>query len=421
MFDSERWNEVMMTLRRNQLRSFLTMLGVSWGIFMLVMMLGMGNGLRNAIMSGFEGFASNCCFIWTMPTTKPYAGFQRGRQFTFDNADIQLIRDQVPGIRICSPQLQLGGWQGGNNVNYKSKTAAFSIYGAEPEVLGVEAVRLLQGRFLNHADLNEERKVCAIGKQVVERLFGKEDPLGKHIRINGVYFQVIGTMEKKSSAEMGDNPEAKIYVPFTTFQKAFNSINMVHWFSIVGEDGEDVDRIQKEVKLLMARKHRVDPTDDNAFGSFNLAEIYTTMNMLFWFIAFVAWVVGVLSLLAGVIGIGNIMLISIKERTKEIGIRRSIGATPRSITSQITFEALVLIFIGGYIGLLAGIGLIENLWIVETIFDITIEGQFIRDPGVTLSVAIAAFTVLAFGGLFAGFLPARRALAIKAVDALRAE
>lgn len=421
MFDSDRWNEVFMTLRRNKLRSFLTMLGVSWGIFMLVMMLGMGNGLRNAVMGGFDGFASNCCFIWTMPTTKEFAGFQRGRQFNFDNDDIRLIREQVDGIAICSPQLQLGGWQGGNNVNYKSKTAAFSIYGVEPEVLSVEGVKLVEGRFLDNADLLEERKVCAIGWQVVDRLFGKEDPIGKYIRINGVYFQVIGLLRKKSSAEMGDNPEAKIYVPFTTFQKAFNSINMVHWFTVVGEPDADVARIQKDVKLLMARKHRVDPTDDNAFGSFNLAEIYNSMNMLFWFISFVGWVVGIFSLLAGLIGISNIMLISIKERTKEIGIRRSIGASPSNITWQIIFEALVLIFIGGYVGLLAGIGLVENLWIIETLFDVSIQGQFIRDPGVTLNVALVALSILGIGGLLAGLIPARRALAIKTVDALRTE
>jgi putative ABC transport system permease protein len=171
MFDKDRWNEVLMTLRRNKLRSFLTMLGVSWGIFMLVVMLGMGNGLKNAVMGGFEGFATNCAFVWTMPTTKPYAGFQRGRRFNFDNEDIRLIRDNVAGIQVCSPQLQLGGWQGGNNVNYKSRTAAFSIYGAEPDVLQVESVRLVQGRFLNQQDLNEERKICVIGLQVVDRLF----------------------------------------------------------------------------------------------------------------------------------------------------------------------------------------------------------------------------------------------------------
>lgn len=416
MFDQDRWNEVMTTLRRNKLRSFLTMLGVAWGIFMLVVMLGMGNGLKNSVMGGFDGFASNCAFIWTMPTTKPYGGFQQGRRFHFDNDDTRVIREQVDGLQLCSPELQLGGWQGGNNVNYKSKTAAFSIYGSEPEVLQVEAVIVNNGRFLNQRDLEEERKVCVIGKEVVKLLFEKEDPMGKYLRINGVYFMVVGTMMKKGSAQMGDNPDAKIYVPFTTFQKAFNSLNTVHWFNIVGKPGEDVARIEKDVKLLMARRHRVDPTDDSAFGSFNLQEMYNMMNMLFVVIAGVSWFVGICSLVAGVIGIGNIMLISIKERTKEIGIRRSIGATPRAITGQIMQEALTLILIAGYFGLLAAVGTLEGTRAL-----VGDGSDFFKNPGVDINVALVAFAVLIVSGLLAGYLPARRALAIRAVDALRAE
>ncbi|MBK8498740.1 MAG: ABC transporter permease [Flavobacteriales bacterium] len=416
MFDRERWNEVIMTLRRNKLRSALTMLGVAWGIFMLVVMLGMGNGLKHAVMDGFNGFASNCAFIWTMPTTKPYGGFQNGRRFNFDNEDTRIIRENIEGLELCSPELQLGGWQGGNNVNYKSKTAAFSIYGAEPEVIQVEAVIVKQGRFLNRQDLNEERKICVVGKEVVNLLFEKEDPMGKYLRINGVYFKVVGVMAKKGSAQMGDNPDAKIYVPFTTFQKAFNSLNTVHWFNIVAKPGVEVANVEKEVKLLMARKHRIDPTDDNAFGSFNLQEIYIMMNMLFVVIAAVSWFVGICSLIAGVIGIGNIMLISIKERTKEIGIRRSIGASPRAITGQIMQEALTLILIAGYFGLLAAVGVLEGTRAL-----VGDGSDFFKNPGVDLSVALVAFAVLIVSGLFAGYLPARRALAIKAVDALRAE
>ena len=405
-----------MTLRRNKLRSFLTMLGVSWGIFMLVVMLGMGNGLKNAVLGGFDGFATNCSFIWTMPTTKPYEGFQRGRRFNFDNDDTRTIRDQVPGILVCSPELQLGGWRGGNNVNYKSKTAAFSIYGAEPNVLQVEAVRVVEGRFLNQMDQDEERKICVIGEQVVERLFEKEDPMGKYIRINGVYFMVVGHMKKKSSAQMGDNPDAKIYVPFTTFQKAFNSLNTVHWYNIIAKPGVEVSQVEKQVKHLMARKHKIDPTDDNAFGSFNMQEMYQQMNMLFIAISGISWIVGIFSLVAGAIGIGNIMLVSIKERTKEIGIRRSLGATPRKITGQIVQEALTLIMIAGYFGLLAGVGVLE-----ATRAMVGDSSDFFKNPGVDINVALVAFAVLIVSGLLAGLLPARRALAIKAVDALRAE
>ncbi|HMU13536.1 MAG TPA: ABC transporter permease [Flavobacteriales bacterium] len=416
MFDRERWNEVMMTLRRNKLRSFLTMLGVAWGIFMLVVMLGMGNGLKNAVLGGFDGFATNSAFLWTMPTTKPWAGFQRGRRFNFDNEDTRLIREQVPGIETLSPQLQLGGWRGGNNVNYGNKTAAFSIYGSEPDVIKVEAVRVVEGRFLNALDLHDERKVCVIGEQVVDRLFEQEDPMGKYIRISGVYFKVVGRMRKKSSAQMGDNPDAKIYVPFTTFQKAFNSMNTVHWYNLIAKPGVQVSEVERGVKKLMARKHKVDPTDENAFGSFNMQDMYQKMNLLFLAISSISWTVGIFSLLAGAIGIGNIMLVSIKERTKEIGVRRSLGATPRNITGQIMQEALTLILIAGYFGLLAGVGVLEGARAL------TGEGSdFFKNPGVGIGTALVAFGVLVVSGLFAGFLPARRALAIKAVDALRAE
>ncbi|MBK6627974.1 MAG: ABC transporter permease [Flavobacteriales bacterium] len=415
MFDNDRWGEIWNTLSRNKLRSFLTMFGVGWGIFMLVVMLGMGNGLKNAVLGGFEGFATNSCFLWTMPTTKPYAGFQKGRSFTFDNEDISIIRNNVPGIEVCSPQLQLGGWQSGNNVSYGSKVGAFSVYGSEPEVIQVEAIRLPQGRFLNHADLSEERKVAVIGQDVVDQLFKPADPLGKYIKINGVYFQVVGVSKKKSSAEMGDNPDAKIYVPFTTFQKAFNALNQVHWFTLVAEPGVDVGAVEKQVRQLMARKHRVDPTDESAFGSWNMQEFYGQMNGLFLGIGGLSWFVGICTLLAGAIGIGNIMLVSIQERTKEIGIRRSLGATPRNITGQIVQEALTLTFIAGYFGLLVGVGVLEAIRTVAG------DGDFFKNPGVDLFVALVAFAVLIASGLLAGLLPARRALAIKAVDALRAE
>lgn len=415
MFDNDRWGEIWNTLSRNKLRSFLTMFGVAWGIFMLVVMLGMGNGLKNAVLGGFEGFATNSAFLWTMPTTKPYAGFQKGRSFTFDNEDISIIRNNVPGIEVCSPQLQLGGWQSGNNVSYNGKVGAFSVYGSEPEVIQVEAIRLPQGRFLNHADLSEERKVAVIGQDVVDQLFKPDEPIGKYIKINGVYFQVIGVSKKKSSAEMGDNPDAKIYVPFTTFQKAFNALNEVHWFTIVAKPGVDVGEVEKQIRSLMARKHRVDPTDESAFGSWNMQEFYGKMNGLFIGIGGLSWFVGICTLLAGAIGIGNIMLVSIQERTKEIGIRRSLGATPRNITGQIVQEALTLTFIAGYFGLLAGVG------VLEAIRSVAGDADFFKNPGVDLFVALIAFAVLIASGLLAGLLPARRAMAIKAVDALRAE
>ena len=414
MFDSERWNEIWTTLRRNKLRSGLTMFGVFWGIFMLVIMLGMGRGLSNGVLGGFEGWATNSCFMWTQVTSLPYAGFKRGRSFNFDNSDIAALKS-LEGVDKVAPRLQLGGYRGANNVNYKDKNAGFNVNGDMPDVMYFQAARITEGRFLNTKDIHDGRKVCVIGPKVVETLFGKEDPLGKYIRIQGVFFQVVGIHLPKANANHDDGATSTIYIPFTTFQRAFNSLNTVHWFSISGKEGVDVADVQTRAKALMAKRHKVDPNDPLAFGGFNLQQVFQQMNMLFIAIAGLSWFVGLLTLIAGVIGISNIMLVIVKERTKEIGIRRSIGARPGNITGQIMLEALTLTFIAGYLGLVAGITVLEGINHMQ------IDSGFFKNPEVNLNVAIVALVVLILSGLLAGYIPARRALSIKPVDALRAE
>ncbi|MBS1582461.1 MAG: ABC transporter permease [Bacteroidetes bacterium] len=415
MFDRDRWSEIWMTLSRNKLRSFLTMFGVGWGIFMLVVMLGMGRGLSNGVLAGFEGWATNSCFMWTQTTSLPYAGFKRGRHFNFDNSDIAAIR-AVEGVDKVAPRLQLGGWRGANNVTYGNKSGGFNVNGDMPEVLHFQAANIPEGRFLNEKDIRDERKVCVIGPKVVDMLFGKEDPLGKYIRIQGVYFQVVGVHAPKASADHDEGQTSTIFIPFSTFQKAFNSMNLVHWFSISGKEGVQVADIEQKVKRLMAKRHKVDPEDPLAFGSWNMQEFYGQMNMLFVAIAGISWFVGTLTLIAGVIGISNIMLVIVKERTKEIGIRRSLGARPSVITGQIVLEALTLTFIAGYFGLLAGVGLLEGIRVAMSKSD-----GFFKNPEVDLPVAVVALSVLIVSGLIAGLIPARRALSIKPVDALRAD
>ncbi|MBP8822522.1 MAG: ABC transporter permease [Flavobacteriales bacterium] len=414
MFDKERWNEIWITLSRNKLRSGLTMFGVFWGIFMLVIMLGMGKGLSNGVMGGFSGWATNSFFIWTQSTSLPYAGFKRGRSFDFDNGDIAAIK-AVDGVDQVAPRLQLGGYMGANNVSYKDKNGGFSVNGDMPAVLHFQSVTLDRGRFLNQKDIRDERKVCVLGPEVVKTLFGAEEPLGKYIRIQGVYFQVVGSYEPKASA-MGDDGEAStIYIPFTTFQKAFNSLNMVHWFSVSAKPGVPASQVQERVKRMLSKRHKVDPNDPLAFGGFNMEEMYQQMNMLFEAIMALSWFVGTLTLIAGVIGISNIMLVIVKERTKEIGIRRSIGARPGNITGQIMLEAMTLTFVAGYFGLVAGVGTLQ------LIDGMQIESGFFKNPEVSLNVALIALAVLIASGLVAGWVPARRALNIKPVDALRAE
>lgn len=269
--------------------------------------------------------------------------------------------------------------------------------------------------WLNQKDIRDERKVCVIGPDVVKTLFGTEPPLGKYIRIQGVYFQVVGLHVPQANAMHDDGQGSTIYIPFSTFQKAFNSMNMVHWFSISAKPGVQVSDIEKRVKLVLAKRHKVDPNDPLAFGGFNMQDMFDRMSMLFVAIAALSWFVGTLTLIAGVIGISNIMLVIVKERTKEIGVRRSLGARPGNITGQIMLESLTLTFIAGYFGLLAGIGLLQ------LINGMQIESGFFKDPEVNLNVALIALTVLIISGLIAGYIPAKRALSIKPVDALRAE
>lgn len=414
MFDSERWSEIWNTVSRNKLRSGLTMFGVFWGIFMLVIMLGMGKGLSNGVLGGFSGWATNSCFLWTQSTSMPYAGFKRGRMFNFDNSDIAAIK-AIPGVEQVAPRLQLGGFRGANNVNYKDKSGGFSVNGDMPAISYFQSANITEGRFLNEKDIRDERKVCVIGPDVVKALFGNEPPMGKYIRIQGVYFQVVGLHVPKASAMRDDGQASTIYIPFSTFQKAFNSMNTVHWFSISAKPGVQVADMEKRVRLAMAKRHQVHPDDPLAFGGFNLQEMYDKMNMLFVAIAALSWFVGTLTLIAGVIGISNIMLVIVKERTKEIGIRRSIGAKPGTITGQIMLESLTLTFIAGYFGLVAGIG------VLQAISSVGIESGFFTDPEVDLNVALVALTILIISGLLAGYVPARRALSIKPVDALRAE
>lgn len=414
MFDSDRWGEIWQTLSRNKLRSALTAFGVGWGIFMLILMLGAGNGLANGVNGAFSGWASNSCFIWTQTTSIPYKGFPRGRNFDFDNSDVEAIRRNVPGVDALAPRLQLGGWQGANNVVYNGKTGAFNVNGDLPDIMRIQGTGITGGRFLNDKDVHDNRKVCVIGQRVVDVLYPKDvDPVGTFIKISGVYFRVIGTHKTKASAEMDENQDATIYVPFTTFQRAFNAMNEVHWFAITAEKGTKASDLQARIKKLMAERHKVHPDDELAFGSFNVEEMFDMTNNLFLAITGLGWFVGILTLISGVVGVSNIMLVIVRERTQEIGIRRSLGATPANITMQIVLEALTLTFLAGYVGLLAGVFLLEGISAAG------IDSDFFAHPEVDITVALVALGALITSGLFAGLVPARRALAIRAVEALR--
>ncbi len=421
MFDIDRWQEIYAALKSNKLRTFLTAFGVFWGIFMLIIMLGSGKGLENSVFEDLGDFATNSAFIWTRRTTMPYQGFTRGRRYNFTNDDMKALKDNIPEIDILAPRLQ--GWGAGdgqNNVTRGIKTGAFTIQGDYPEMNKIDPNKIIKGRFINHKDIDQSRKVCAIGTRVQEVLFEEgENPIGEYIRIKGVYFQVVGIIAPISNINFGGEKEQTIYLPFTALQKAYNFGNVVHYFSVTAKENIPVSVVDEKCRTILKERHHIHPDDKQAVGGFNMEEEFGKMRGLFTGISVLIWIVGTGTLMAGVIGVSNIMLIIIKERTKEIGIQRAIGATPYRIISQIMMESVVLTALAGYIGLVIGIGLIELInYALESSGS---DGEFFRHPSVDFSVAMTALAILVISGAFAGLIPAQRAVSIKPIDALRDE
>jgi putative ABC transport system permease protein len=418
MFDTDKWAEIFNSLSKNKLRTFLTAFGVFWGILMLIIMLGSGNGLENGVTKNFGEMATNSVFIWTRATTVAYAGLPEGRRFEMRNEDMDVLRREVPELDNLVPRNQLRGYRGGNNVTYGTKAGNFQVMGDYPQVQEINPMDITIGRFLNKNDIDERRKVAVIGRNVRDVLFGELDPVNKNIKINGVYFKVIGVFKSKKSGNEGERDTQTIFIPFTTFQKAFNYGNVVGWIAATAQPHSNASEVEEKIKRILKERHKVAPEDDRAFGSFNAQEEFEKMNGLFTGISMLIWVVGTGTLIAGVIGVSNIMLIIVKERTKEIGIRRAIGATPLSITSQIIMESIVLTSLAGYFGLVFGVAITEL--IANALGEGSEESMFIN-PTIDLQVALTALTILIISGALAGLIPARKAVKIKPIDALRAE
>ena len=421
MFDRDKWQEIFQTLKQNKLRTALTAFGVFWGIFMLIIMLGAGNGLRNAVFYGFENFATNSAFTWTRRTTMPYQGFDRGRRWNFTNRDMQALRENIPEIKYLAPRLQGTSRGSVAKVTRGLQTGDFNIYGDFPDYAKIDPQKILKGRFINDYDIKYKRKVAVIGTRVREVLFEKdENPLGKYIDIDGVYFQVIGVFKPiNTKISFGGNPEELIYIPFTASQVAFNFGDVVHYFAVTAKDGVPVSVVDKKAKTLLKKWHRIHPDDDRAIGGFNLEKEVQKVNGLFLGINVLVWIVGIGTLLAGVIGVSNIMLIVVKERTKEIGIKRAIGAQPASIIGQIILESVFLTAVAGFAGLVAGVWLLELINAALT--SAGGNSEAFRNPEVNFGVAFTALVIIVVSGAFAGLLPAQRAISIKPIDALRDE
>ncbi|HWN83129.1 MAG TPA: ABC transporter permease [Candidatus Udaeobacter sp.] len=419
LFDLDHWHEIKAVLFRNRMRTALTAFGVFWGIFLLMVMLGTGVGLRNGIMRDFEGGATNSFFVWTQVTQKPFAGMPAGRSIDLANADVQAIRDKVPEVAVVAPRNQLGGFRGGNNVSRKQKTGAFSVMGDYPEIQRIQSFKVISGRFLNPLDTQDRRKVAVIGTGVQDVLFEDgEDPIGDSIVVNGVYFQVVGIFKSSQSGDDADRDAQTIFIPFTTFQRAFNFGDQVGWLAVIAHDDIPASEAEEKTLTLLRARHKVAPDDQRAFGHFNLEEEYDKVRNLFQGIRILVWIVGTGTLAAGAIGVSNIMLIIVKERTKEIGIRRAVGAKPSAIVRQIVLESVILTGVAGYFGMVAGIALME---VVGNLLPTGGEMQMFTRPDVGLSDALQALAILIGAGLLAGLAPAQRALQISPMMALRSE
>ena len=419
MLNRDRWNEIIEALSSNWFRTTLTAFGVLWGIFILVILLAASKGLENGVKADFGDIATNTMFMWTQTASKPYKGLPKGRRFSYRMGDVQAIRDNVPNLRFVSPRNQLGGFGGSNNVVRGLNTGAYNVYGDYPEIIKQQPMDITSGRFINYGDIDEKRKVAIIGEGVKSELYKySEDPIGTYIKINGVNFTVVGTYKKKSQGGDSEEDEKEIYIPFTAFSQAFNRADRVGWMAITAQDGSSITALKQQVFSVVKERHTIHPEDDRAVGHFDLYEQYSRIEGLFFALKIVAYFVGTLVLLSGVIGISNIMLIVVKERTKEIGIRRALGATPWSIRGQVILESIVLTIISGMLGISLGALVI---YVINAVLDANGPVDMFSNPSVDIGIVGTALLILVISGLFAGFIPAQNAIKVKPVDALRTE
>jgi putative ABC transport system permease protein len=411
LFDWDKWQEIFETMKKNRLRTFLTGFSVAWGIFMLIILLGSGYGLENGVKKAFEGDAANTLWINPGQTSVAYKGMKPGRTIQFTNEDYELIKQEIPYIDKISGRLSV--WQN-NTISYRKEYGNFDIVGCHTGYGYYETLEITAGRFINNDDVKEFRKVVVIGKPVKEALFKEEKPLGKYIQVSGVPFKVTGIFSDVG----GDRDMQRVYIPLSTAQKVFNFGNRIFTIGIVTQD-VDVETSQemvREVRHTLAQKHKFNPEDQRAVFVWNNLEEYKKLMNLFASIRLFIWIIGIGTIIAGVVGVSNIMMIVVKERTQEIGIRKAMGATPWSIISLILLESVLITSFAGYIGLVMGVGLLE---LIAPVFEST--DTFFKNPEVDIITAIGATLVMVVSGMLAGFVPARKAAAIQPIEALRYE
>lgn len=387
---------------------------------MLVILLGAGKGLQNGAMQNFD-IAKNALFVWTMQTSVPFAGFEAGRNINLTNDDYNALK-LIPELKYIAPRNRISSQFGGRRVTIERRdnSVSYTIMADYPDYLEIKPYLIKEGRFINHFDIKEKRKVVVIGKRVREELFSvDEDPLGDYIRINEIPFKVVGVFDTRLAGDDAISDLQTVHIPHTTSQNVFNMPNEIHWFGFVPAYGVSASEAEEIVKELFRKRHKIAPNDHQALGSANIEEDFKEMQGIFGGISAFSWLVAIGTILAGMIGVGNIMLIIVKERTKEIGIRKSLGAKPWSIISMIILESLVITGFSGYMGLVIGVGMIEG--ISHAMVEFGLESDFFKSPEINFNVAFSAITVLLFSGILAGLFPGLKAAKVSPVVALRDE
>lgn len=416
IFDKDSWQEIFGSIKKSKLRTAITVIGVLWGVFLFITLLGAAKGMENGFDREFKNLATNSIFLWAERTERPYKGFQRGRRMRLKIQDTEAIKKQIPEVQFVVPRNVQGVFGGPPaSVKRKTNTKTYKLFGDYPILDNVNKVKIIDGRFINVNDINSERKVCVIGEKIVDELFKKDEkPVGDFLEINGSFFQVVGTYKDNGNSFEGDD---SIYIPFSTYRKINNTGENIGWMVIAANKDADIVEVEKNAKAILKRRHSVHPDDERAFGAFNLGEMFAKIIGFVTGIKFLTWFVGISTLIAGVIAIGSILLITVKERTKEIGIRRAVGATPSKIRGQIVLESVFLTLLAGILGIIfAGF--------VLMIVNATLAGgdgiPFVN-PTVNVGVALGAVAALVTFGSLIGMIPAQRAVMIRPIEALREE
>lgn len=417
IFERDTWDEIYGAIRKNKVRTFITVIGVAWGLFLFVFLLGMAKGLDNGFRSQFNDFATNTMFVWGQQTSIPNEGFKRGRgiQLTLDN--VKALESQIDDINYISPRNVTGRWgtPPGQFVR-GDKSGSFQVFGDYPTIDKVSKKILFDGgRFINDEDIKHNRKVCVIGEDIYKQFYDKgEEAIGDFVKINGIFFKVIGVYKPKQNSFEGDD---SIFLPFTTFQAIFNQGNNISWMVITAKEDKNIVHTEEVIKSALKRIHNVHPDDTQAFGSFNLGKQVAKVNGFLTGMRLITYIVGIATLIAGVIAIGNVLLITVKERTREIGVRRALGATPKEIRGQIMLESILLTFTAGLVGFITGT---LFLWGIN-MFIKDKEDIPILNPSVDFVAVIGALLSIVILGTLIGLIPAQKAVKIRPIEALREE